>query len=280
MALFKKLKADTAESNAIVNDQTNAKVNQELKANDSKGGFAGYFASGGDTRGTDTMLARVDPHEFIMNAQASARFKSQLTAMNQGHDPGSRGGATIPTSATSTSTSTVVARVRPPSTRSLPASSEASGRGQSDSGDNMFIQVMPFRRKGNREDGAPTGSGRQPRALRPRPLRAAPREARSWSPRPWPSTPSTTLPRTRSWTGSSTTDCGVTPTTSGSSTLRLLCLQCDRRDRSHAGWVSSRTTRSVAAGRSGQPGATVQPPRRPSRTAPPGVFDFTGSGSV
>ena len=39
------------------------------------------------------MLARVDPHEFIMNAQASARFKSQLTAMNQGHDPGSgRGG--------------------------------------------------------------------------------------------------------------------------------------------------------------------------------------------
>ena len=92
MAIFKKLKADTAESNAIVNDQTNAKVNQELKANDSKGGFAGYFASGGDTRGTDTMLARVDPHEFIMNAQASARFKSQLTAMNQGHDPGSRGG--------------------------------------------------------------------------------------------------------------------------------------------------------------------------------------------
>jgi TP901 family phage tail tape measure protein len=54
------------------------------ESNESHGGFAGYFSEGGETRGIDSMLARVDPREFIMNPQASARFHSTLIAMNQG----------------------------------------------------------------------------------------------------------------------------------------------------------------------------------------------------
>jgi TP901 family phage tail tape measure protein len=50
----------------------------------SAGGFAGYFSGGGISRGIDTMLARVNPNEFIMNPQSSMRFKSQLAAMNMG----------------------------------------------------------------------------------------------------------------------------------------------------------------------------------------------------
>ena len=86
-----RIKALAAGEQKVLERNAQDATRESTTANQSKGGFAGYFSSGGDTRGTDTMLARVDPHEFIMNAQASASFKSQLTAMNQGHDPNSAG---------------------------------------------------------------------------------------------------------------------------------------------------------------------------------------------
>jgi TP901 family phage tail tape measure protein len=84
--------ANQALDAAIGNARVTAQYRSEQDAgepvgNKAQGGFAGYFAAGGEPRGIDTMLARVDPREFIMNPQASARFKSQLIAMNQGWNP-------------------------------------------------------------------------------------------------------------------------------------------------------------------------------------------------
>jgi TP901 family phage tail tape measure protein len=59
----------------------------ETAASHSMGGFAGYFAAGGEPRGIDTALVRMSPDEIIMSPQASARFRSQLTAMNAGVSP-------------------------------------------------------------------------------------------------------------------------------------------------------------------------------------------------
>lgn len=63
------------------------KYAEKPEAAQSHGGFAGYFAAGGEPRGIDTALVRMDPREFIMNPQASSRFRSQLLAMNQGWNP-------------------------------------------------------------------------------------------------------------------------------------------------------------------------------------------------
>ncbi|KKM82260.1 hypothetical protein LCGC14_1321410, partial [marine sediment metagenome] len=46
-----------------------------------------YRASGGDARGTDTIPAMLSPGEFVMNAQSTKRFYSQLVAMNSGKSP-------------------------------------------------------------------------------------------------------------------------------------------------------------------------------------------------
>ncbi len=46
-----------------------------------------YRASGGDARGTDTIPAMLSPGEFVMNAQSTKRFYSQIVAMNAGKTP-------------------------------------------------------------------------------------------------------------------------------------------------------------------------------------------------
>lgn len=54
----------------------------------AKGGLVRYFADGGFApRGTDTVPAMLTPGEFVVNADASRRFYSQLTAMNSGRQP-------------------------------------------------------------------------------------------------------------------------------------------------------------------------------------------------
>ena len=49
-----------------------------------------YFATGGAVRGTDSVHAMLDPHEVVMNPQASQRFAAQLIAMNAGLNPSYR----------------------------------------------------------------------------------------------------------------------------------------------------------------------------------------------
>jgi TP901 family phage tail tape measure protein len=49
------------------------------------GGPMGFFASGG--RGLDTIPAMLSPGEFVINAQSSRKFYSQLQAMNAGMKP-------------------------------------------------------------------------------------------------------------------------------------------------------------------------------------------------
>jgi len=56
-------------------------------ANQSHGGFAGYFAQGGEPRGVDSINAMLAPGEYVVNAQSAARFHSQLVAMNAGVSP-------------------------------------------------------------------------------------------------------------------------------------------------------------------------------------------------
>jgi len=59
------------------------------------GGLARHFDRGGMARrGTDVIPAMLAPGEFVMSAQATRRFYSQLVAMNAGTVPNfrSRGG--------------------------------------------------------------------------------------------------------------------------------------------------------------------------------------------
>jgi hypothetical protein len=44
-----------------------------------------YFANGG--RGLDTIPAMLSPGEFVVNAKSSAKFASQLQAINAGRAP-------------------------------------------------------------------------------------------------------------------------------------------------------------------------------------------------
>lgn len=55
------------------------------------------FAGGGFARGTDTILAGLSRGESVINARASARFASQIQAMNAGQQPiyRSQGGTTV-----------------------------------------------------------------------------------------------------------------------------------------------------------------------------------------
>ena len=53
-ALFRRLDALAVGNAAVVQKQSDEQVNKNLEANQSKGGFAGYFSSGGDTRGVQT----------------------------------------------------------------------------------------------------------------------------------------------------------------------------------------------------------------------------------
>ena len=170
--------------------------------------------------GTDTMLARVDPHEFIMNAQAIRPVQEPAHRNESGPRPGFR------------ARRQPYQRRRHP--RQCPRWGHESGHHQRDrcrppagypAGDHptreitCSFRVCPSLMRHPRRWCAPgvwsTAPGPSASSTT-----SCSGEARSWSPGPWPSTPSTTLPRTRSWMDSSTTDCGVTPTTSDSSTLR------------------------------------------------------------
>lgn len=54
----------------------------------AKGGMVRYYADGGFApHGTDTVPAMLTPGEFVVNADATRRFYSQLTAMNSGRQP-------------------------------------------------------------------------------------------------------------------------------------------------------------------------------------------------
>jgi murein endopeptidase len=53
------------------------------------GGYIGHFASGGAV-GTDTIPAMLSPGEFVINADSSRKFFSQLVAMNAGVAPAHR----------------------------------------------------------------------------------------------------------------------------------------------------------------------------------------------
>ncbi|MGN6546470.1 MAG: hypothetical protein ACTHK7_15555, partial [Aureliella sp.] len=46
-----------------------------------------YFANGGQARGKDTIHAMIDPGESIVNSRSTARFFSQIQAMNAGQIP-------------------------------------------------------------------------------------------------------------------------------------------------------------------------------------------------
>ena len=50
-----------------------------------------YFADGGQAQGGDTVPAMLTPGEFVLNAASSAKFYSQLTAMNAGLQPTASG---------------------------------------------------------------------------------------------------------------------------------------------------------------------------------------------
>ena len=70
-----------------------ARTDPDTKAG---GGTVGYFGDGGSVtdgyaRGIDRYSIEAAKDEFIVNPQASRRFKSQLTAINNGVDPGSGG---------------------------------------------------------------------------------------------------------------------------------------------------------------------------------------------
>jgi len=53
-----------------------------------------HLAGGGAT-GTDTIPAMLSPGEFVMSAQATGRFYSQLVAMNSGRAPGHAAGGNV-----------------------------------------------------------------------------------------------------------------------------------------------------------------------------------------
>jgi len=54
------------------------------------GGKVAHRATGGPTRGQDTVPAMLSPGEFVMNRRSSGRFFSQLQAMNAGQSPSYR----------------------------------------------------------------------------------------------------------------------------------------------------------------------------------------------
>jgi hypothetical protein len=51
------------------------------------GGKVAYRASGGPTRGQDTVMTATAPGEFITNAKSTRKFYSELQAMNAGQSP-------------------------------------------------------------------------------------------------------------------------------------------------------------------------------------------------
>ena len=51
------------------------------------GGSIGYFSSGGLAKGTDTIPAMLSPGEFVMSANATGKFFSQIQALNSGIQP-------------------------------------------------------------------------------------------------------------------------------------------------------------------------------------------------
>jgi TP901 family phage tail tape measure protein len=57
--------------------------------------FAGGYIPGYGARGGDTMPAMIDPREFVINPDASAKFRTLLVAMNTGKPISSTGGSGI-----------------------------------------------------------------------------------------------------------------------------------------------------------------------------------------
>ena len=62
-------------------DEEHQALGGKISAHYASGGFV-HLAAGGAARGTDTVPAMLSPGEFVMNAQSTQRFYSQLVAMN------------------------------------------------------------------------------------------------------------------------------------------------------------------------------------------------------
>lgn len=73
--------ASSAERAAAAASRISAPVNR------ATGGSVGHFADGGSPRGTDTINAMLSPGEYVINAQSSRRFFSQIQAINAGKTP-------------------------------------------------------------------------------------------------------------------------------------------------------------------------------------------------